>query len=83
MKTFKTAKLPLLATLLLGSQLALADASLMGSVIDQSSILPGATVTVVETGARVQSDERGQFILKGLQPGTYNLKITYVGYEPL
>jgi TonB-dependent receptor len=83
MKTFKTAKLPLLATLLLGSQLALADASLMGSVIDQSSILPGATVTVAETGARVQSDERGQFILKGLQPGTYNLKITYVGYEPL
>lgn len=79
----KTAKLPILATLLLGSQIVLADASLTGSVIDQSSILPGATVTVVETGARVQTDERGQFILKGLKAGTYQLKVTYVGYEPL
>lgn len=83
MKRFTTSKLPVLATLVLGSQIVLADASLTGMVADQSAILPGATVTVMETGARVQTDERGQFVLKGLDAGTYHVRISYVGYESL
>ena len=83
MKKRLAASLPVLATALMGSQIVLADASLTGSVIDPESVLPGATVVVEETGTRVMTDDQGRFRIKGLEAGTYNLKVMYIGYETL
>lgn len=83
MKKRLATSLPVLATALMGSQIVLADASLTGSVFDSEAVLSGATVSVEETGVRVTTDEKGQFRIRGLDAGTYTLKVSYIGYEPL
>lgn len=42
-----------------------------------------ATIVVVETGKTVQTNSEGRFIIEGLCPGNYNLRITHVGCEPM
>ncbi|MCB0640590.1 MAG: TonB-dependent receptor, partial [Phaeodactylibacter sp.] len=43
--------------------------------------LAGAGVFVLETQKGTSTDERGVYKLQGLEPGTYTLRVTYVGYE--
>ena len=45
--------------------------------------LPGASIQIEKLGTRVVSDESGYYTLAGLKPGTYTIKVTYVGYEPV
>src|SRR5687768_8618888 len=54
-------------------------ATIRGTVQDPSGgVLPGATVTVTNTGTKgmqtAVTDDRGQYLFAGLFPGTYDLK---------
>ncbi len=45
--------------------------------------LPGAAVMIEDLHTGVVSDVNGLYKLPNLAPGTYTLKITYVGFEPI
>ncbi|HEV2198145.1 MAG TPA: TonB-dependent receptor [Candidatus Acidoferrum sp.] len=54
--------------------------SISGKVTDSGGgILQGAKVTVEPGGIEVVSDAQGQFLVTGLAPGNYTVKVTYVG----
>jgi hypothetical protein len=61
--------------------------SVGGTVQDASSaVVPGATVTAVQTTTNVAfhtvTDNAGSFQIPGLPPGTYNVTITASGFSP-
>jgi hypothetical protein len=63
-----------------------ATATIRGAVQDPTGgVLPGATITVTNTGtSAVQttvSDDRGQYLLAGLFPGTYDMKVEMDGFK--
>ncbi|MFM1835798.1 MAG: hypothetical protein RJA04_485, partial [Bacteroidota bacterium] len=43
--------------------------------------LPGASIILVGTVRGVQSNNAGQYILKGLKPGKYTIKVSFVGLQ--
>ncbi len=45
------------------------------------SLLPGANIRVVETGASVTTDADGHYHINKLCQGKYTLEITYIGYQ--
>jgi TonB-dependent receptor len=76
-----------LAWLLLGqTKQSLAQAAagaIAGTVTDPSgAVLKGAQVSIPAQDLNVVSDEQGLFVIKGLAPGNYALRITYVGFAP-
>ena len=55
-----------------------------GRITDQEShSLPGATVVVENLHTGVTSDINGFYTLPNLKPGTYQIKVSYVGYSPV
>ena len=79
-----------LCTLMLASATALGQgstsATIRGNIQDPTGgVLPGATVTVINTGTKATqtavSDERGQYQFAGLFPGTYELKVELSGFK--
>lgn len=56
--------------------------SLAGFVTDASSKRPlrGAQITVVSTGKTSISDKHGHYVITGLPPGTYEIKVDFIGY---
>ena len=78
-------KLPALALLaaLLTAGPAAAQSRIAGSVLDADTRtpLPGATVVIAGTGVGAATDELGSFGLLGLEPGTYTLTASFLGYE--
>ena len=79
-----------LCALLLATTNALGQGSTTGTIrgtIQDSSggVLPGATVTLTNTGTKAMqtavSDGRGQYILSGIFPGTYDLKVELSGFK--
>ncbi len=44
--------------------------------------LPGATIALVGTVRGVESNAKGNYVLKGLKPGQYTVKVSFVGYKP-
>lgn len=63
-----------------------ATATMRGTVQDTSGgVLPGATVTLTNTGTKaVQTavtDGRGQYLFAGLFPGTYALRVELSGFK--
>jgi hypothetical protein len=56
-----------------------------GKIVDRKTqeALIGVTITVEKTQIVTQTDIDGKFILSNIPTGSYNLKATYVGYEPL
>ena len=62
------------------------DASLgviRGRIVDsQNQVLPGASVMIESLHTGAVSDVNGYYSLVNLKPGTYTVKVTYVGYEP-
>jgi TonB-dependent receptor len=55
--------------------------TIRGRVTDPSgSALVGAQVTLQQNGANVVSDAQGQFFINDLDPGTYTVQISYVGF---
>ena len=52
-----------------------------GRVTDSSGgVLQGAKISVEPTGVNVVSDLQGQFLVNDLDPGSYTLTVTYVGF---
>ncbi|HEV2149708.1 MAG TPA: TonB-dependent receptor [Longimicrobiaceae bacterium] len=44
--------------------------------------IPRATVQVVELGRSVTADERGYFVLRGVEPGRWTVRASAIGYRP-
>jgi len=62
------------------------NGTLRGSVVDSTgAVLPGAQVSVVETGTNdtraLQTDARGAWVLPNLKPGTYRVTVTLDGFK--
>jgi TonB-dependent receptor len=59
-----------------------ARSTISGRVIDQSgAVLQGAQISVAPRGAVVVSNVQGQFFVSNLDPGTYTLTVSYVGFD--
>lgn len=61
-------------------------ATVRGTVSDTSGgVLPGATVTITDTGTKATrttvSDDRGGYLFSGLFPGTYTVKVELQGFK--
>lgn len=55
-----------------------------GRIMDSDQqTLPGASVVIEDLHTGVASDIHGFYKLPNLKPGTYTLKISYVGYSPI
>lgn len=61
------------------------NASLQGRVTDGASgeLLVGAVVSLENTDLAALTDALGVFKLGGVTPGNFNIRVTYLGYEPL
>ena len=62
--------------------------TISGTVVDQQgSIVPGATVTIINESTNdtrvAVSDERGDFQVTSLQPGTYTARVELVSFRTL
>jgi TonB-dependent receptor len=58
--------------------------TIRGRVADASgAALVGAQVTLQQNGESVVSDAQGEFFINDLNPGTYTVEISYVGFTPL
>src|ERR1051325_1792393 len=56
-------------------------ATITGRVMDSSGgVLQGAQITVEPKGVNVVSDAQGQFFVNDLEPGSYTVTVTYVGF---
>jgi hypothetical protein len=58
--------------------------SIKGTATDEATgeSLPGVTVIVEGTTLGASANVDGQFEIRNLKPGTYNLKISYISYNP-
>ena len=55
-----------------------------GRICDtENHSLPGATIIVEGENIGVTSDINGYYTMPSLKPGTYTIKVTYVGYAPV
>lgn len=60
------------------------NGAISGRVIDNvQQSLPGASIYIEQLQTGVVSDNNGFYTLTNLDPGTYNIKVTYVGYVPV
>ena len=75
----------LLAMLMAGGALAQGGkGAIRGRVMDASgAALVGAQVILEQSGASAVSDAQGQFFINDIQPGTYTVGISYVGFTPM
>ena len=56
--------------------------SLVGQVRDEESVIPGATIRLLDTDFATVSDSEGQFRLEGIPEGNYQLEVRFVGFKP-
>lgn len=58
---------------------------LSGTITDTDSkqALAGASITVKETGLATESDAKGAYVLEGLCPGAYTIRVSHVGCVPV
>lgn len=72
----------LLLCLTAGAELAFAD-KIAGRITDAQTgeELIGANVFILETAQGASTNLDGEYIILNVQPGTYTLRITYVGYQ--
>ncbi len=78
-----TAFAALLLCLLALPALAQDKGSVAGRVIDKRTrhAIPFATVSVVEAKRGALTDSEGQYLIPGLVPGTYEVKVQFLGYR--
>ncbi|WPU93184.1 TonB-dependent receptor [Mucilaginibacter sabulilitoris] len=73
----------LILFLLLPSALS-AQSLITGRVIDEGGLtLPGATVKIANLNKGTVTDETGSYKLLSVPAGTYNVVVTYIGYQIL
>ncbi|QEH43816.1 TonB-dependent receptor [Chitinophaga sp. XS-30] len=75
----------LLQLLLVASASAQCTIRLSGTITDTETrqVLSGASITVKETGQAVQSDASGAYLLEGLCPGNYTVRVSHIGCVPV
>ena len=58
-------------------------AGITGKIIDKKdqSELIGVTVLIQGTSFGTATNANGQFLIKGVKPGEYNLEVSYIGYK--
>ena len=66
-----------------GHLIAQDNGQVSGTVYESStgSVLPGANIVIEGTNRGDASDRNGFFLIANLSPGTYNVKVSYLGYE--
>ena len=54
-----------------------------GTIKDQSSSLPiiGANIIIINQGIGAATDLDGNFFILNVDPGLYDLRVDYIGYE--
>lgn len=58
--------------------------TIRGRIVDTSKqILPGASIYIERLHTGVTSDVNGYYTFSNLTPGTYTVKVSYVGYSPV
>lgn len=58
--------------------------SISGTLMDPAgAVLRGAQVSVAAKGMVVSTDEQGRFFFSGLQPGSYEISVSYIGFQDL
>ena len=58
--------------------------TIRGRIVDTSKqILPGASIYIEKLHTGVTSDVNGYYTFANLTPGTYTVKVSYVGYSPV
>lgn len=58
--------------------------TIKGRILDTSNqTLPGATIYIDSLHTGVVSDINGFYTLTNIEPGTYKVKVSYVGYSPV
>lgn len=89
-KVFKTVPLLLVSAAFCGNVFAVDDvafpemATIRGRVIDEGkNILPGASIYVENLKTGTISDIDGFYTLSNLKPGSYTVRVSYVGYDPI
>ena len=67
------------------SEKSIHETCLKGKVIDKNSKeeLVCATVALKGTDIKINTDIDGRFTLKGLEPGSYTLEISYISYKTI
>ncbi|MFO7447356.1 MAG: TonB-dependent receptor [Ignavibacteriaceae bacterium] len=60
-----------------------AGSKITGKITDKSTgtPLPGANVILENTGLGSSTDLEGEYFISNVPPGTYNLKVMYLGYK--
>jgi len=67
-----------------GPTFAQQSATLTGSVEDPNGQpLPGANVVLVDSDYGTAVGAEGSYSITGIEPGTYTLRVTFVGYETI
>ena len=58
--------------------------AITGKVADKRSAhaIPFATVTVVGAQKGALTDSEGRFLITGIEPGTYELRVQFLGFAP-
>ncbi|MCW9705975.1 SusC/RagA family TonB-linked outer membrane protein [Fodinibius salsisoli] len=57
--------------------------SIEGTVTDEETgeVVPGANVLLVEPNRGAATNVEGRYAIKNIEPGTYTLRVTFVGYK--
>lgn len=73
----------LIAIICPSNLIAQGNGQVSGAVYESStgSVLPGANVVIEGTSRGVAADRNGFFLIPNLTPGTYNVKVSFLGYE--
>lgn len=84
MKKIKNYKKIILLVCLCFSTTLLFGQTLKGRVVDASGLtMPGVSILIQGTNTGTSTDKNGEYTLKFADPGTYTLKISFVGFETL
>ena len=73
----------LLSFLLVGEAVAQESGSIQGTVTDATNgeSLPGANVVIVGTQQGAATDAQGNYTIDGIEPGTYSVRASFLGYQ--
>ena len=76
--------MPILFSSSLGVSAQPTSGSIEGRVFDADTRSPliGAHVVILGTSSGAATDDRGEYVIKNVSVGSYNLKVSYIGYAP-
>ena len=75
----------LLLIMLIAGHIYAQNSNVSGFITDEETgeALIGANVFIVETGNGMSTDKNGYYVLQNINPGSYTLMVSYIGYATL